>query len=335
MTPALRLRAQLVAAGASLLAILAATQVFQGIYSDPAYQLKAVQQKLAGESPSINIRVSPAPDDLSRDAQEWIAWWTPGTQITVYPFMRAGLSLGRSVRAVVGITLVIGSVGWATWFSVFEMPAGILLTLSALFPFIRYASNGLFLYSSESLVFAAGPWMLVATMRFIGAEGERPRGYLSHVLLGVALGAAYWLKDSLAFVAFGATVALAIAAWRRRRDRVDRIAGLARSAATGIGAAIPFLTLVALNHRFGPLANKVTSALSPKVPDVATMLDALALPVLQMADAFAMWDYLLMHPSHPIVHNAVWISAIAAPGHLACSISSMSGAGERLTKSTM
>src|SRR5207248_9617528 len=121
MTPAIRLRAQLVAAGASLFAVLAVTPVFQGIYSDPAYQLRAVQQKLAGESPSINVRISPAPDDLSRDVHEWIAWWTPGTQIAVYPFMRAGLSLGRSVRAVAAITLVAGSVGWATWFSFFEL----------------------------------------------------------------------------------------------------------------------------------------------------------------------------------------------------------------------
>jgi hypothetical protein len=311
MTPALRLRAQLVAAAASLLAVFAATAVFQGIYGDPAYQLKAVQQKLAGESPSINIRVSPAPDDLSRDMQEWIAWWTPGTQIAVYPFMRAGLSLGRSVRAVAAITLIVGAVGWATWFSFFDLPAGMLLALSALFPFIRYASNGLFLYSAESLVFAAGPWMLILTMKCLSAERAKARGYVSHGVLGLALGAAYWLKDSLAFVALGATVALAIAAWRRGGDRVG---SLARCAATGIGAAIPFITLVALNHRYGPLANKVTSALSLKLPGVPTLLDALALPVLQMADAFAMWDYLLMHPSHPVIQNAIWISVIAAPG---------------------
>src|SRR5438045_5161788 len=150
MTPAVRVRAQLAAAASSLLVVLAATPVFQGIYSDPAYQLKAVQQKLSGESPSINVRISPAPDDLSRDAQEWIVWWTPGTQITVYPFMRAGLPLGRAVRAVAAITLIAGSIGWVTWFGFFDLPAPVLFALAVMFPFIRYASNGLFLYSSES-----------------------------------------------------------------------------------------------------------------------------------------------------------------------------------------
>ena len=291
------------------MAVLAVTPVYQGIYSDPAYQLKAVQQKLAGESWSINNRMNADPRDLSRAAGEWIAWWTPGTQIAVYPFMKAGLSLGSAVRTVAAITLIAGSVGWATWFAAFELPAAALMLLSAAFPFVRYASNGLFLYSFESLVFAAGPWMLLATLPFL--DGRR-RGYAWHVVLGLALGAMYWLKDSLAFVAFGATAALAIDAWRRREHGLA--AGVARALVTGAAAAIPFVALVALNHRYGTLANKITAALAIRIPDLHLAAEALALPALQMADAYAMWDYLLMHPSHPVIRDAIWISAIAAPG---------------------
>lgn len=291
---------------------MAATAVYQGIYSDPAYQLKAVQQKLSGESWSINNRVHPDSRDLSRDADEWIAWWTPGTQLTVYPLMRAGLTLGSAVRAVAALSLILGALGWATWFSAFSMPRWLLFMLAAAMPFIRYASNGLFLYSSETLVFAAGPWMLVATLPFLDDRRERRLGYLPHFALGIALGAAYWLKDSLAFVAFGATVALAIDAWNRRDEGLT--AGLARCVATGVGAAIPFVALVALNHRYGVLANKITAGFALKVPSARTILDALAVPALQMADAFAMWDYVLMHPSHPLVRDAIWISVIGAPG---------------------
>jgi hypothetical protein len=309
-----RWRAQLVALCASVVVIVAVTPVYQGIYSDPAYQLKAVQQKLSGASWSINNRVRPDPRDLSRDADEWISWWTPGTQLSVYPLMWAGLTLGSAVRAVAAISLVVGAIGWATWFSEFAMPAGVLYALAAALPFVRYASNGLFLYSSESLVFGAGPWMLLATLPFLDERRERRWGFAWHLALGMLLGAAYWLKDSLAFVAFGAVAALAVDAWRRRDDGIT--ARLARCAVTGIGAAIPFVTLVALNHRYGLLANKVTSALAPTIPNVRTILDALALPALQMADAFALWDYVLMHPSHPFVRDAIWISVIGAPGGL-------------------
>ncbi|HET9830433.1 MAG TPA: hypothetical protein VFP91_01930 [Vicinamibacterales bacterium] len=294
------------------MAVLAAAPVYQGIYSDPAYQLKAVQQKLSGESWSINNRVHPDPHDLSKDSDEWISWWTPGTQLVVYPFMSAGLTLGKAVRAVAALSLIVGAVGWATWFSAFEMPVWMLFMLVAALPFVRYASNGLFLYSSETLVFAAGPWMLVATLPFLDKSRDARPGYMWHFALGIVLGLAYWLKDSLAFVAFGATAALAVDAWRRRDAHLA--GGLARSVATAVGAAIPFITLVALNHRYGLLANKVAAGFAPKLPSGRTILDAVAVPALQMADAFAMWDYVLMHPSHPLVRNAIWISVIGVPG---------------------
>ena len=268
------------------MAVLAAAPVYQGIYSDPAYQLKAVQQKLSGQSWSINNRVHPDPRDLSKDADEWISWWTPGTQVVVYPFMSAGLTLGKAVRAVAALSLIVGAVGWATWFSAFEMPVSLLFVLVAALPFVRYASNGVFLYSSETLVFAAGPWMLLATLPFLGKSRDARLGYMWHFALGIVLGLAYWLKDSLAFVAFSATAALAVDAWRRRDE--DFAGGLARSVATGVGAAIPFITLVALNHRYGVLANKVAAGFAPKLPSLRTILDAVALPALQMADAFAM-----------------------------------------------
>ncbi len=293
--------------------MLAVTPVYQGIYSDPAYQLKAVQQKLAGETWSINARMRPDGSDLSRDFAEWIAWWTPGTQIVVYPFMRFGLPLGTAVRAVAALALIAGAVGWATWFSLFPIPEPMQLAMAAAFPFIRYASNGVFLYSAETLVFAAGPWMLIATTWTLDRNhGERRLALGRHVLLGLALGAAYWLKDSLGFVAFGATAALAVDVWRERSEGL-RI-GVARCVATAAGAAIPFVVLVALNQRYGPLANKVIAAFGANRPSASILLDALAVPALQMADAFGMWDYVLMHPSHPVVRDVIWISVIGAPG---------------------
>jgi hypothetical protein len=309
-------RARLVAACASVLVVLATTRVIQGLYTDPAQQLRAVQQRIAGESTSINRWVHPDSRDLSRDVGDWIIWWTPGTELFAYPLMRAGLTLGASVRVLAAACLILGSVGWVTWFSLFALPDWIVLTLAAAFPFVRYASNGLFLYSAEMLVFASAPWLLIATRAFLARRRETSlvADAGAAFAAGGLLGAAYWLKGSIAFVVLGALAAIALCE-RRRRVTPDR--WLAVVAASVTGAAIPFLALTALN-RFvgGGSTNQVTLAFRWNVPVWRTALDALALPALQLADAGALWQYLLMHPSHPVVRDLAWLSLLGLPGGL-------------------
>ena len=132
-----RRRAQLAALCVSVLIVAGTTPVVQGLYSDPAVQLRAVQQRLLHDSTSINTLVQPDKTDLSRDAGTWIMWWTPGTQIVTFPLMRAGLPLGHSLRVLSAAALIIGSIGWATWFSYFAMPDAVLFALAAFFPCIR------------------------------------------------------------------------------------------------------------------------------------------------------------------------------------------------------
>jgi hypothetical protein len=309
-------RAQLVAGCASLLVVLATSGVVQGLYSDPAVQLKAVQQRLTGESTSMNLWVHPDRGDVSRDTGEWLVWWTPGTELLAFPLMRAGLSLGGAVRAIAATALIAGSIGWATWFSLFELPGAIVLLMAAAWPCVRIASNGLFLYSAEMLVFAAAPWLLLATRAFL----DRPASSLfgdARVAcgLGLLLGGAYWLKGSLAFIAVGAIVAVAFIEWRRLPRQMGRVAGL--SAATAAGAAIPFLALAVINRLAGGgSANLVTAAFGWHVPGWRTALDVVAVPALQVADAGALWEYLLRHPARPIVQDAAWISLLGLPGGL-------------------
>jgi hypothetical protein len=310
----LRARAWIVALAASLLVVLATTRVHQGLYADPATQLKAVQQRLAGESTSINRLVQPDAGDLSRDAGSWIVWWTPGTELATYPLMRLGLPLGTSVRIVAASTLVAGAIGWTVWFAEFALPPAIVLGLAAGWPFLRHASNGLFFYSAEMLVFAAAPWLLVATARFLDRDrGVWPaRDAAAAAAIGLALGGAYWLKGSLGFVAVG--VLLAIAHWERQRaSSTARWLVVVGSAACG--AALPFLTLSVVNRAAGGgAATQVSAAFRISGPAWRNALDAIALPALQLADAGSVWQYVLMHPAHPIVRNATWISMIALPG---------------------
>ena len=105
-----RRRAQALAACASLLVLLAATPVTQGLYSDPAYQLKCVQQWMAGESPNINTLVHPDERDRtcyfdesfrqSEDIEMWLRLALVGhvtfagipTVLTEYRIAGGGLS---------------------------------------------------------------------------------------------------------------------------------------------------------------------------------------------------------------------------------------------------
>lgn len=315
ISPTPRRRAQLLAASASLVVVLAGSRAVQGLYSDPAQQLLAVQQRLAGESTSINRWRHPDSLDLSRDAGEWIVWWTPGTELFAYPLMRAGLSVGAAVRTIAAVTVVVGSVGWVTWFSLFQLPTWTLFALAAAFPFVRYASNGLFLYSAEMLVFAAAPWLLIVTRGFLERRIEAlPRAAVRSLGLGVLLGSAYWLKGSMAFVAVGALVAIAVTEWRRDADLSRWLAVCAAAAA---GVALPFFALTIVNTLAGSSStNQVTQAFQWNAFGWRTVLDLVALPALQLADAGALWQYLLMHPAHPLVRDSVWLSLLGLPGGL-------------------
>jgi hypothetical protein len=89
------------------------------------------------------------------------------------------------------------------------------------------------------------------------------------------------------------------------------------SAATAAGAAIPVFALAVINRLAGGgAASQVTATLEWHVPGWRTVLDALALPALQVADAGSLWEYLLRHPARTIVHDVGWINPLGLPGGL-------------------
>jgi hypothetical protein len=65
----------------SALVLLATARVPEGIVGDAAVQLRALQQYVAGQSPSLNHVVMPQPTDLAHDGAVWITWWPPGPQL--------------------------------------------------------------------------------------------------------------------------------------------------------------------------------------------------------------------------------------------------------------
>jgi hypothetical protein len=300
------------AAGIAVLSALAvagvaASRTDQGFYSDPALQMKTVLQFLAGESSRPNDWTRPDYADLSRDAGEALIVWAPGTPLAFLPFVRAGLAPARAARAVAVLALVAGSAGWACWFARFDLPDTMLFTLALVFPWMRFASNALFLYTSEILVFALVPWILLGAL---AVERAKRGAIAGAAALGLAAGALYVVKYSATFVTAGVLMWFAWRAWRSGSAFARRIGQLI---AVTVGSAVPIAVLSGLNQQHGGAANVVLATLGHGWR-WDYIIHALALPALTAADLDSLLKFVFMHPVHGITQNVAWLSLAGLPG---------------------
>lgn len=241
------------------LVIALMARVPQGIHPDQASQLRAVQQYVAGRSPTVNTVVEPDLRDLSHDRAIWIMSRPPAPQLLAYPLIAADLSPGLAVRILAILCLIIGSAGWLRWFERFDMPRALHLGVAAALPFLHEASNSLFVFSQDVLSYAAAPWILLLALSF------RRRGA---IIVGCALGLTYVIKYSMLFLGLGALAWL----WSRRRTPWLLL-----------GCAVPLAALSALNAHFGPAINSFT-AQAGFYPRWGSLVALLANPALAVAD---------------------------------------------------
>ena len=76
---------------------------------DPAWQLNALRQYLAGQSANFNTLVQADPVDLSRNRGEWISHWPPLMSLMILVVMRTGAPFLLAVRVLAIIGLAVGS----------------------------------------------------------------------------------------------------------------------------------------------------------------------------------------------------------------------------------
>lgn len=292
------LRASLLAISSALVVVALAWRSPQLMYSDPAWQLKAVQQYRAGQSPHFNTLVQADAEDLSRDHYQWISHWPILMGLLVWGLTKFGTGLLMAVRALAIAGFVTGAVGWAVWAARFELPHWLLYAIAAAVPFIRWGNNALFTYSAEGLAFAFGPWLLVLTAQ-LASRWSPPLALAAGVLLGTA----YWAKYSLALVSIAALVFLF---WRLRWK--------------SLWTAFPCLTLIAALN----LLNRVMGGISSLVAESPLQMNfnwrcfasPFAFVPLAMADLDSLLRYLLLSPGHPVAHAEIAIYLLALPGAL-------------------
>jgi hypothetical protein len=311
LAPALKngYRLPLLAFVSSLVIVLAVSRTPQSLFADPSWQLKALQQHLAGTSPTLNTLVEPDPRDISKDVGEWISWWPIGTNVLVYPLMRLGLTIAASIRVLAAVALIVGSIGFGFWLRVFRLPQWLAIALAISIPWIRYANISLFQYAAEGLVFAVCPWLLVGAYRLRSRWTECHEENLWFLFgFGCLLGLAYWLKYSAVFISAGILVHLTIAAWKQR--------GRGWKDLTVVSGT--FISLVAtlnvLNHAMGAAMNAVTEQPS-FVLDWRLPFNFVGLVAMAMADADGLARYLLFHPGRSLLpFNYLTLCYLGLPG---------------------
>jgi hypothetical protein len=294
----------------SLIVVLATWRTPQSLFADPSWQLKALQQHLAGQSPTINTLVQPDPRDISQDHFEWISWWPIGTNVLVYPLLRMGLGIGGAVRVLAALALILGSLGFGYWVRIFRLPQWIAIALAIGIPWIRYANLSLFQYAAEGLVFGICPWLLVGAFRLRSRWTEQRNEKFVWLLgYGVLLGFAYWLKYSAVFISIGALAHLAITVWRQPRRR-----SFFELAMVGGLFCLVVGVLNVLNHAMGAAMNAVTEHPS-FILDWHLPFNIIGLMAMAMADADGLARYVLFHPGRSLLpFNYLTLCYLGLPG---------------------
>lgn len=293
----------------SLLIVLAVSRTPQSLFSDPAWQLKALQQHIAGESPNFNTLVQANPHDVSQDTQEWISWWPVGTNVLVYPLLSLGLTLAMSIRIISACALILGSIGFGFWIRAFRLPHWLAISLALTIPWIRYANLPLFQYAAEGLVFAVAPWAFVGAIRLASSwTGRRKENLPFLVGYGLLLGFSYWFKYSAVFISAGVLLHLAITAWKQRGQALKDVAIVSVIFLLVVGS------LNALNHLMGAAMNAVTEHLS-FVMDWRLPFNFVGLLAMAMADADGLARYVLFHPGRNLLpFNYATLCYLGLPG---------------------
>jgi hypothetical protein len=201
----------------------------------------------------------------------------------------------------------MGSIGWVIWFAGFALPVAAVVAFALAVPWMRFASNALFLYTPEILVFASVPWVLLGA---VAAERATRLRLPAATAIGLAAGALYVVKFSAVFVTLGAFLWFA---WRAVRVEPTFGRRAARIVAFAAAAAIPIVVLSAINQRTSGAANLVLATPGGHWQWVY-LIHAVGLPALAAADLDSVLAFLLLHPTHGITRNVVWLSVCGLPG---------------------
>lgn len=172
------------------------------IDSDNGLLIKSAQQYHLGQVDQLHTFRGVSPDDLSKDVDVWINWYTPGVSILFYPVFKLGLSLGDGVRLFSLVFFNIGLFGWYRVWKYLKCSTASLwmLVFTSAIYYIRI--GGCFYLHGDILPFSIFPWLLIFGL-FLTSVIEEANSYnrqlkavMLSLIFGICCGSVYWLKYS-------------------------------------------------------------------------------------------------------------------------------------------
>lgn len=265
-------------------------------------------RSMAGGAP-FNTLLAPAPEDISTDTGSFTATWSPGQYLVPIVFTRLGLTLGHALTVTASLCTVAALAGCFKLYRRMGFPVTITLTACAVLASTRATALPFGIYNGgEVLLFAATPWIILATL-----ESSRVGWY------GVPLGIALFLFGAFLKLSFAVSaVALLIAgiglclfglggwaeaSWRGcalKASCVLVLFGAAMRAYTAKGWTAVASSLGGGWHLGDPVTSVAFASAAP------------------FASALSIGDFLnraLRHPSNPVIasyDDARWFLAVAA-----------------------
>lgn len=228
------------------------------IDEDVAFQLKSIQQFLAGEADRFNSVVVPDPQDLSRDIQAWIVWWAPGISIFFLPLIAIGIPLGIACRLTMYILFISGCIGWFKVADKLKVSfATKVITAISLPPYLLASANIRVLMSGDILPFGFISWLFLYALdinsRFQSESGRYRNTLIHTILFGTLLGLVYWLKYSAFIVSISIFAYLAIILLFKSKYSLNKRIILIGSLITSL--LLPVILLSFINKYFTGVAN--------------------------------------------------------------------------------
>lgn len=211
-------------------------------------QVKSSLQWIEGKVSFPNFLLSPAPTDLSQNANNW-SLRPPGAALLPVPGMLIGLSLGHSIQLALFTFSIAGGLGWLYLLSKSGITQQVLLIVSILLGLM--AGNYISHFSTTNIIlFALVPWFLIWLLRLsnsISIDGFSGKRYLQVGFFLLCLGSFCWVKLSgiIAAGTIGAVLLLIILLKVRKRLQATLVFGF-----LGIFFWLPFAGLERVNFIF-------------------------------------------------------------------------------------
>lgn len=225
------------------------------IESDYCYLLIAADRLYEGLGPTAPLPVAPG------QPWSWDADWVFLTRWPVgYPLLICavrglfGLATLDACRWISLVACAAALVGWFEWVRRIVPNRWSVMLAAAVAAGCAVSVSGLVNPSTDMLLVAAIPYLLLLTMRATsdrrglatGSVRQSGGGSCSLVTLGLVSGGLFWIRYASVFVPVAIGVYLLIAWWRRRAIRLRHVL------LYGVCAAVPMVALLAVNHIFGP-----------------------------------------------------------------------------------